>query len=223
MGGEHSTSGILQCTGASVCRTWGDRPIAYEGVSTDSGPAGGPDVRKGMEFIETHLKGCFLVRPKRIEDQRGFFARAWCQDEFSKHGLNPNATQLNVAFSLRRGTVRGIHYQVKPYEEAKFVRCTRGAIYDVVVDLRDDSPTRGQFYGAELTADAGTMLYVPEGCAHGYQTLVDNTEMYYMTSVRYAPEAAKGVRFDDPVFGIKWPEPVSIISEQDRNWPSYTK
>ena len=174
-----------------------------------------------MEFVETRLKGAFVVRVKRIEDHRGFFGRAWCRDEFVAHGLNPNATQLNVGFSHKKGTLRGLHYQVAPHEEAKFVRCTRGAAHDVIVDLRGDSPTRGQWFGIDLTADEQTMLYVPEGFAHGYQTLADNTELYYMTTAAYAAAAARGVRYDDPALGIVWPLPVAVISDADKNWPDF--
>jgi dTDP-4-dehydrorhamnose 3,5-epimerase len=172
-----------------------------------------------MEFTESPLKGAYVVTPRRIEDARGYFARAWCCDEFAAHGLNAAMLQLNVGFSHAKGTVRGMHFQTAPHAEAKFVRCTRGSIYDVIVDLRADSPTRGQWFGVELTADAGTMLYAPEGFAHGYQTLADETEMYYFTTARYAPAAARGVRYDDPALGIAWPLPVTVISDQDRNWP----
>ena len=174
-----------------------------------------------MEFTETKLKGAFVVRLKKLEDQRGYFARGWCRDEFAKHGLNPNMVQLNTGFSHQKGTLRGMHYQEAPHVEAKFVRCTCGAIYDVIIDLRRDSSTRGQWFGAELTADSGTMLYAPEGFAHGYQTLTDNADMYYMTTAPYASGAAKGVRYNDAAFGIKWPLPVSVISEPDQNWPDY--
>jgi dTDP-4-dehydrorhamnose 3,5-epimerase len=172
-----------------------------------------------MEFTETRLPGAWLVRLKRIEDQRGFFARGFCRDEFAAHGLNPGMLQLNVGFSHAKGTLRGLHYQEAPHAEAKFVRCTRGAIYDVIVDLRPTSPTLGQWVGVELTADNGTMLYAPEGFAHGYQTLTDDADMYYMTTAPYAAGAARGVRFDDPGLDIIWPLPVSVISDQDRNWP----
>lgn len=174
-----------------------------------------------MEFVETELKGCFVVRPKKIADARGHFARVFCHDEFIQHGLNPNMLQLNSGYSHIRGTVRGVHYQATPHAEAKFVRCTRGAIFDVVVDLRAASPTHAQWFGIELTAEDGTMVYVPEGCAHGYQTLVDGAEMYYFTSARYAPGSATGVRFDDPAFNIAWPAPVTIVSDQDRHWPDF--
>src|SRR5215510_11032037 len=151
-----------------------------------------------MEFTETNLRGAFVLQIKKIEDERGYFGRAWCQEEFLRHGLNPRMVQLNVGLSHRRGTVRGMHYQEAPHAEAKFVRCTRGAIYDVIVDLRVDSTTRRQWFGVELTADNGRMLYAPEGFAHGYQTLEDNADMYYMTTALYASGAAKGVRYNDP-------------------------
>src|SRR5437667_928826 len=155
-----------------------------------------------MEFIETGLKGAFKIRQKKIEDHRGYFARAWCREEFIQHGLNPNMLQLNTAFSFQRGTVRGMHYQEKPHEEAKLVRCTRGAIYDVIVDLRRDSPTRGRWAAAELTADNRRMVYAPAGFAHGFQTLTDNTEVFYQMGEPYNREAARGVRWDDPVLAI---------------------
>ena len=174
-----------------------------------------------MEFSPTKLEGCLIVRPKKIADERGHFARAFYQDEFVQHGLNPNMLQLNSGHSHRAGTVRGLHYQTAPHLEAKFVRCTRGAIFDVVVDMRAGSATRGQWIGVELSADDGTMVYVPEGCAHGYQTLVDGAQMYYLTSARYAPGSSTGVRFDDPSFDIAWPAPVTVVSDQDRHWPDF--
>jgi dTDP-4-dehydrorhamnose 3,5-epimerase len=176
-----------------------------------------------MEFTETPLKGAYLVRVKRIEDDRGYFGRGWCRDEFASHGLNGDMVQLNVGFSHKKGTLRGLHYQQAPHGEAKFVRCTRGAIFDVIVDLRVDSPTRGRWFGVELNASDGTMLYAPEGFAHGYQTLADDTDMYYLTSAPYAAKSATGVRYDDPAFGIEWPVPVTVISEPDRRWPDYTR
>ena len=174
-----------------------------------------------MEFVETKLKGAFLVTMKRIEDDRGFFARGWCRREFSAHALNPNMVQLNVGFSPRKGTLRGLHYQQVPDQEAKFIRCTRGAIYDVIVDLRPGSPTKGEWFGAELSAVNTLMLYVPEGFAHGYQTLTDDAEMYYLTSAYYAPASARGLRYDDPAIAISWPLPVTVVSEADRTWPLY--
>ena len=175
-----------------------------------------------MNFIETKLKSAYIIDIKEIEDERGFFARGWCQDEFETHKLNPNIVQLNIGFNHKRGTLRGMHFQNTPKEEAKLVRCTRGAIYDVIIDLRRDSPTHRQWLGVELTEDNHRMLYVPEGFAHGYQTLVDRTEIYYQTSQFYAPELASGVCFDDPAFGIRWPLPVEVISNQDRQWPLYS-
>jgi dTDP-4-dehydrorhamnose 3,5-epimerase len=176
-----------------------------------------------MEFTETSLNGAYVVRLKRIEDERGFFARAWCREEFVQHGLEPGMVQLNVGFSHRRGTVRGLHYQLAPHAEAKFIRCTRGSIYDVIIDLREGSPTLAQWYGVELTPDSGLMLYAPGGFAHGYQALQDNTEMYYLTSTSYVAAAARGVRFDDRAFGINWPLPVSVISAADRSWPDFQR
>jgi dTDP-4-dehydrorhamnose 3,5-epimerase len=174
-----------------------------------------------MEFNETSLDGAFLVRVARIADQRGFFGRGFCRDEFEKHGLNPHIAQLNVGFSHKKGTLRGLHFQEPPHEEAKFVRCTRGALFDVIVDLRAGSPTRGKWFGAELTQDNGVMMYLPEGFAHGYQTLADDTEMYYTTSAPYAAAAARGARYDDPTFGIRWPLSVASISDADASWPDY--
>jgi dTDP-4-dehydrorhamnose 3,5-epimerase len=174
-----------------------------------------------MIFTETKLKGAYIIDIKRIEDQRGFFGRAWCQEEFEAHNLNPHAVQMNVGFSIKKGTLRGMHFQKAPWEEAKLARCTLGAIYDVIIDLRPDSPTHKQWLGVELSADNHRMLYIPEGCAHGYQTLTDNAEMYYLTTQFYAAEFAAGVRYNDPAFGIVWPIPVEVISEKDEIWPDY--
>jgi|SRR5208283_472965 len=172
-----------------------------------------------MRFTETGVAGAWLIDPTPYEDDRGRFFRAWCSEEFAEHGINFLPVQANMGFSIRRGTVRGMHFQVEPALEAKLVRCTRGAMFDVVLDLRPDSPTYGKWYGAELSAENGRMLYLPEQCAHGYQTLEDRTEMYYMTSQFYTPGAARGARFDDPAFSIRWPIAVTVVSEQDRNWP----
>ena len=174
-----------------------------------------------MIFTETKLKGAFIVELERREDQRGFFARTFCQREFQEHGLNPHVAQCNMSSSKRKGTLRGMHFQAAPYEEAKLVRCTRGAIYDVVVDLRPESPTYKQWAAVELTADNHCMLYIPEDCAHGYQTLVDDTEICYQTSNFYAPDYARGVRYDDPEFRMSWPLPVESISDADRCWPDF--
>jgi dTDP-4-dehydrorhamnose 3,5-epimerase len=172
-----------------------------------------------MHFTETKLKGAFLISLRKIEDQRGYFARAWCTEELARQGLVSSMVQLNTAFSHTSGTIRGLHYQEAPHAEAKLVRCTRGAVFDAIVDLRPGSPTRGQWVGAELSADNSFMLYAPEGFAHGYQTLQDATELCYLTSATYAPSAARGVRYDDPSFGIEWPLPASIISDADQKWP----
>jgi len=175
-----------------------------------------------MQFTETNIAGVWLIDPASREDERGRFFRAWCSQEFDEHGIHFLPVQANMGFSVRRGTVRGMHFQAEPAPEAKLVRCTRGAMFDVALDLQPDSSSYGQWFGATLSAENGRMLYLPEHCAHGYQTLEDSTEMYYMTSAIYTPKAASGVRFDDPAFGIQWPAPVSVISEQDRNW-SLTK
>jgi dTDP-4-dehydrorhamnose 3,5-epimerase len=176
-----------------------------------------------MIFTETKLRGAFVIDIERRGDERGFFARAWCQEEFAARGLGTNLVQANIAFSQRAGTLRGLHYQVKPHEEAKLVRCTRGAVYDVIVDLRPESPTYLQWVSVELTADNRTMLYVPEGFVHGYQTLTDNAEVLYQVSHVYSPESERGVRWDDPAVGIEWPKiDTRIISEKDRSWPNYS-
>jgi dTDP-4-dehydrorhamnose 3,5-epimerase len=174
-----------------------------------------------MRFTELELKGAFIIEPERLEDERGFFARIFCQKEFEAHGLNPRFVQCNISFNEKEGILRGMHYQVAPHEEAKLVRCTQGVIYDVIIDLRPDSPTFKQWIAVELTAENCRMLYIPEGLAHGFQTLEDNTEIFYQMSEFYHPECAKGVRWDDPVFGIVWPLPVTNISERDRIYPSF--
>lgn len=172
-----------------------------------------------MRFTETALSGAKVIDPTPHEDDRGRFMRAWCAREFSDHGLSFLPVQANMGFSVKKGTVRGMHFQEAPALEAKLVRCTRGAMFDVVLDLRPGSPSYGKWYGTELSAANGRMLFVPEQCAHGYQTLEENTEMHYMTSAFYTPSAAHGVRFDDPLFAIKWPLAPTVVSEQDRNWP----
>jgi dTDP-4-dehydrorhamnose 3,5-epimerase len=172
-----------------------------------------------MRFTETKVAGAYLVEPEQLADERGFFARTWCAEEFADHGLNPRLAQANISFNHRKGTLRGMHYQAEPHAEAKLVRCTRGAIFDVAVDLRPGSPTHRAWYGVELSADNRAMLYVPEGCAHGFLTLADATEVAYQMSAPFAPEAARGVRFDDPAFGIEWPGEVLVINERDRGYP----
>ncbi len=171
-----------------------------------------------MLFIETKLAGVYIIELEKIEDDRGFFARTFCQREFEAHGLNPRIAQCSVSFNRRKGTLRGMHYQVAPYEESKLVRCTMGAIYDVAVDLRPDSLTHKQWMAVELTEDNRRALYIPAGCAHGFQTLVDDAEVYYQISEFYHPEVAKGIRWDDPAFGITWPLSDPILSERDRSY-----
>jgi len=163
-----------------------------------------------------------VIEPEFREDDRGRFFRAWCLREFAGNGINFVPVQANMGFSSSKGTVRGMHFQVEPAAEAKLIRCTRGAIYDVAVDLRSDSPTHGKWFGTELTVENAKMMYVPEGCAHGYQALEDGTEMYYLTSQFYTPDAVRGARFDDPTFGIQWPLVPSAVSPQDRNWPLWS-
>jgi dTDP-4-dehydrorhamnose 3,5-epimerase len=171
-----------------------------------------------MIFTEMKLKGAYLIEIETREDERGFFARSWCADEFKKHGLNPRLVQCNISFNKKCGTLRGMHYQSAPFAEEKLVRCTMGAIYDVIVDLRIDSPTFKQWVSVELTAENRRMLYVPRGFAHGFQTLMDNSEVFYQMSEFFHPECARGARWDDPAFAIEWlgiPHP--IISESDRS------
>jgi dTDP-4-dehydrorhamnose 3,5-epimerase len=176
-----------------------------------------------MRFKETRVFGARVIDPSPHADERGRFLRAWCAREFSEQGIDFLPVQANMGFSLRKGTIRGMHLQMAPALEAKLIRCTRGSMFDVVLDLRPNSASYGMWHGEELSAENGRMLYVPEHCAHGYQTLEDHTEMYYMTSQFYTPSAACGVRFDDPAFGIKWPLPATAVSEQDRSWPLVTK
>jgi dTDP-4-dehydrorhamnose 3,5-epimerase len=172
-----------------------------------------------MNFSECSVVGARVIEPTPHEDARGRFMRAWCRREFAEHAIDFIPVQANMGFSARKGTIRGLHYQVAPALEAKLVRCTRGAVFDVVVDLRPTSPTYRFWYGSCLSADNGRMLYVPEGCAHGCQSTEDNAEIYYMASAFYSPDDARGIRYDDPAFGIRWPLPVSCISDQDRGWP----
>lgn len=174
-----------------------------------------------MIFIETKLTGAYIIDLQKLEDERGFFARSFCRREFESHGLNPNVVQCNVSFNDKRGTMRGMHYQVKPFEEAKLVRCTRGSIYDVIVDLRPESPTFKIHFGLELTAHNRLALYIPEGFAHGFLTLEDNTEVFYQMSEFYAPETARGFRYDDPFFAIPWPQEIQVISDRDRTYPDF--
>jgi dTDP-4-dehydrorhamnose 3,5-epimerase len=174
-----------------------------------------------MKFTETCLKGVFIVEIEKLSDDRGFFARSWCQKEFEAIGLTSRVVQANLSANQKNGTLRGMHYQIAPYQECKLVRYTRGAIFDVIIDLRPDSPTYKQWTGIELTADNYTMLFVPEDFAHGFQTLADDTEVTYQVSQFYTPGSEKGIRFDDPTFGIQWPLAVTIISAKDKSWPDF--
>lgn len=172
-----------------------------------------------MRFLETSIAGAWVIDPTPHQDHRGHFMRAWCAREFQDHGIAFVPVQANMILSIAKGTVRGMHYQDDTAVEAKLVRCTRGTIFDVALDLREASPTYGEWYGVELTAENGRMLLVPGGCAHGCQSLGKNTEIHYMASEYYTPAAAHGIRFDDPAFGIAWPLPATVVSDQDRNWP----
>jgi dTDP-4-dehydrorhamnose 3,5-epimerase len=174
-----------------------------------------------LRFIETKLAGAFLIEPERLSDERGFFARTFCQREFEANGLQPRIAQCNVSFNQKKGTLRGMHFQVAPFPEAKLVRCTAGSIYDVIIDLRPQSKTFTQYFGAELSDANSAMLYVPEGFAHGFQTLEDNTEVFYQMSQFYSGEHARGVRWDDPAFNIRWPEAERTIIKRDREYPDF--
>lgn len=172
-----------------------------------------------MRFTESPLRGAFVVELEERTDERGFFARAFCAKEFADHAVNDKVVQANVSYNHVAGTLRGMHYQVPPAAETKFLRCTRGAIFDVIVDLREGSATRGQHFGAELTAANRKAILVPEGFAHGFITLADESEVLYLVSEFYTPGCERGLRFDDPKLGIRWPRPVAVISEKDASWP----
>ena len=175
-----------------------------------------------MIFNKTKLDGAYIIEMEPIGDHRGFFARAWCTKEFQAHNLIAQFVQANLTYSPKRGTLRGLHYQIAPHQEVKLVRCTRGATYDVIVDLRPDSPTYKQWLAVELTADNHKMIYIPAGFAHGYQILMDDTEVFYQVGQFYAPEYERGARWNDPAFGIEWPitSPL-ILSDKDKSWPDY--
>lgn len=178
---------------------------------------------KKMIFKKTKIEGAWVIDPELIQDMRGHFKRAWCKEEFTKNNIDFIPVQTNMVFSIKAGTIRGMHFQENPAIEAKLVRCTKGKIYDVVLDIRQDSMTFGQWFATELSAENGRMLLIPERCAHGCQSLVNETEIYYMASEFYTPAAVNGIRFDDPAFNIRWPLDSKIVSEQDRNWPPYRK
>lgn len=174
-----------------------------------------------MIFEETKLKGAFLIEPERLEDERGYFARTWCKREFEAQGLNTNIVQCSISFNKKKGTLRGMHYQAPPYQEVKLVRCTSGAIYDVIIDMRRESQTYKQWVAAELTAENQKMFYIPEGFAHGLITLQDNAEVFYQISESYHPECSRGVRWNDPGFSIQWPIAPTVMAERDRNYPDF--
>jgi dTDP-4-dehydrorhamnose 3,5-epimerase len=174
-----------------------------------------------MIFTATGVEGVWVIEPERHEDERGFFARTWDAVEFQSRGLSADLSQCSVSYNCRRGTLRGLHYQEAPHAEVKLVRCTAGAIFDVAVDLRPDSPSFTRWFGAELTAENRTALYVPEGCAHGFLTLTDGAEVTYQISTPYVPNAGRGVRFDDPAFGVDWPGDVVVVNERDRSYPDF--
>ncbi|MPZ78386.1 MAG: dTDP-4-dehydrorhamnose 3,5-epimerase [Deltaproteobacteria bacterium] len=174
-----------------------------------------------MIFTETKLPGAYIIELERLADERGFFARAFCRDEFEQHGLNSSVAQCNISFNRKKGTLRGMHYQVAPHSEAKLVTCVAGSVYDVIIDLRTDSATYSQWLAVELSAHQRSMLYIPEGFAHGFQTLEDDTEVFYQMFQFYQPAAGRGVRWDDPAFAIRWPDGPRILSDRDRSYPDF--
>ncbi len=174
-----------------------------------------------MIFHQLDIAGAFLLEPQRVEDARGFFARTYCRHELEERGLDPTLVQCNISVNHQKGTVRGMHYQAPPHEEIKLVRCTQGAIHDVILDLRPDSPTYRQHFGVELSKDNRLSLYIPNGIAHGFQSLADDTEVFYQMSEFYHPDSARGVRWNDPAFTITWPLPVAIISDRDLAFPDF--
>jgi dTDP-4-dehydrorhamnose 3,5-epimerase len=175
-----------------------------------------------MRFVETDLAGAYVLEPERHEDERGFFARTWDRDELAAHGLASEVLQCSISRNTRAGTLRGMHFQREPHWEVKLVRCTAGAVFDVIVDLRRDSETFLRWFGVELSAERANALYIPKGFAHGFQTLVDGAEVFYTMSDPYVPEASAGVRWDDPAFGIEWPHADErTINERDRSWPDF--
>ena len=174
-----------------------------------------------MLFQPTNLAGAYVIDLQKIEDERGFFARSWCMQEFAEHGLATRLVQCNISFNKQRGTVRGMHYQTPPFAETKLVRCSHGAIYDVIVDVRPESPTFLQWLGVTLSAENRTMLYVPQGFAHGFQTLADNTEVFYQMSEFYAPASAQGLRWDDPQVQVQWPLEITVMSMKDQCYPDF--
>lgn len=174
-----------------------------------------------MIFNRTSIEGAFEIDAELKKDDRGFFARTWCQQEFESNGLNPRLAQCSVSFNAKKGTLRGMHFQAAPFMEAKLVRCTTGSIYDVALDLRRQSPTFKLWIGVVLTAENRKMLYIPEGCAHGFLTMEDSAEVFYQISEFYNADSARGIRWNDPAFQIRWPEEIKVISERDRTYPDF--
>jgi dTDP-4-dehydrorhamnose 3,5-epimerase len=174
-----------------------------------------------MNFTPLPLPGAYRIGLTPHRDERGLFARTWCQAEFEAHGLRPRIVQVNLSRSAKQGTLRGLHYQAAPFEEAKLVRCTRGVIWDVIVDVRPSSPAYCQWVGLELSADNDTLAYVPEGCAHGFVTLQDDVEVTYQVSQAYTPSAERGLRWNDPTFCVEWPTAITVISDKDAHWPDF--
>jgi dTDP-4-dehydrorhamnose 3,5-epimerase len=174
-----------------------------------------------MIFTETKIKGAFIIKPEFLTDDRGFFTRSFCTEEFEKQGLISSIVQCNISYNKKKGTLRGMHYQATPHEEAKIVSCTKGAIYDVALDIRKDSSTYLQWVAVELTAENFMMIYIPKGCAHGFQTLTDDTRVYYQMTEFFYPESSSGVRWNDPAFGIQWPDDKRIMSERDKEFSDY--
>jgi len=174
-----------------------------------------------MKFTSTKLKGAYIIDVEKREDERGFFARTFCANEFTRYDLETKFVQANMSFNYKKGTLRGMHFQKSPYEEDKLVRCTKGSLFDVIIDLRTESPTFKQWVGVELTEENRRALFVPKGFAHGFITLEDNTEINYLVTQFYTPEADSGVRFNDPAFNIQWPTEVTSVSEKDKNHPDY--
>lgn len=174
-----------------------------------------------MKFSKTKIAGVFEIEIEPFLDDRGFFARTWCRKEFEAQGLDPKLVQCSVSFNTRKGTLRGIHYQEAPYAEAKLIRCVRGSVFDVVVDLRSSSPTFKQWVAVVLNSEKHNMVFVPQGCAHGFLTLENETEVFYQMSEFYDAESARGIRWNDPAFRIAWPDKVEVISKRDRTYPNY--
>jgi len=172
-----------------------------------------------MQFVETPLAGAYIIELEKMTDERGFFARSWCAKEFAAHGLEAQLVQANISNNIKKGTLRGMHYQVEPYQESKLVRCTRGVLFDQIVDLRKDSATYLQSYGVELTPDNRRAFYVPPGFAHGFQAQVDDTDAFYQVSEYYTPNAERGLRYDDPSLALVWPTAVTAVSDKDASWP----